>query len=73
MRGYKINKYFGKKVKKYRNLAVPKISQEELAELVNLSRNHIGRIERGEVNVSLPMIQKIAKALKVKSIDLMSF
>lgn len=73
MRGYKVSKYFGKKVKKYRNLAVPKISQENLAELVHISRNHVGRIERGEVNVSLHLAQKIAKALKVKSSDLMSF
>lgn len=52
---------------------MPKISQEKLAELVHISRNHVGRIERGEVNVSLHLAQKIAKALKVKSSDLMSF
>lgn len=73
MRSYKVNQQFGKKVKKFRNLTNPKVSQEELAERIHISRNHMGRIERGEVNPSLHLVQKISKALKVKSSDLMPF
>ena len=45
-------------------------SQEELAERANLHRNYIGGIERGERNVALENIVKLAKALSVKPGDL---
>ena len=47
-------------------------SQEELAERANLHRNYIGGIERGERNVALENIVKLAKALSVKPGDLFS-
>lgn len=45
-------------------------SQEELAERAGLHRNYVGGIERGERNVGLENIVKLAKALSVKSRDL---
>ena len=40
------------------------ISQQELADRAGLTRQHIGRIEKGElVNVSFVTIQAIAEAL----------
>jgi transcriptional regulator with XRE-family HTH domain len=42
------------------------LSQEELADLAGLHRAYIGQIERGEKNIGLINIEKIAKALKVK-------
>lgn len=46
------------------------VSQEEFADLCELDRTYIGGIERGERNVSLINIQKIAKALRVSLSEL---
>lgn len=39
------------------------ISQEELADFAGIDRSHVGRIERGERNVSIQNVIKIAGAL----------
>jgi transcriptional regulator with XRE-family HTH domain len=41
------------------------LSQEALAHLAGIDRSHMGKIERGERNVTLLNIEKIAFALKV--------
>jgi transcriptional regulator with XRE-family HTH domain len=41
------------------------LSQEELADKAGLHRTYIGMIERGEKNITLTNIEKIAKALDV--------
>ena len=46
------------------------LSQEKLAEKANASANYIALIENGKYFPSLPMIQQIAKALDVESLDL---
>ncbi|MCB1114171.1 MAG: helix-turn-helix transcriptional regulator [Chlamydiia bacterium] len=60
---------FGKKVRIKRHELG--ISQEKLAELANLHHNYIGSVERGERNISLENILKIAKALNCSPKDLM--
>ena len=51
---------FGTRIKELRLLK--NISQEELGELAGLHRTYIGMIERGERNITLKNIEKIAKA-----------
>ena len=46
------------------------LSQEKLAGLADLHRAYIGQIERGEKNIGLKNLEKIAKALEVKVKDL---
>jgi transcriptional regulator with XRE-family HTH domain len=48
------------------------LSQEALAERANLHRNYVGGVERGERNVGLENIVKLANALAVPPGDLFS-
>ncbi len=59
-----IKKKFGKQVKKLR--LDKGLSQETLAHQANLDRTYIPSIEKGDRNVSITVIEKIAKALNVK-------
>jgi transcriptional regulator with XRE-family HTH domain len=43
-----------------------RLSQVQLAELSDLDSDHIGRVERGEKNVTYDSLLKIARALKLK-------
>ena len=55
---------FGKAIRKFRSSAG--LSQEDLAERAELHRTYIGDIERGERNVSLINMEKLAKAANIK-------
>lgn len=59
-----ILKNFGYTVRKLRKERG--LSQEELAFRAGLHRTYIGMIERGEKNITLTNIEKVAKALNVK-------
>ena len=62
---------FGNRIRALRNTAG--ISQEELAFRAGLHRTYLGSIERGERNISLKNIAKIAKALNIKLTELFDF
>lgn len=48
------------------------ISQEKLAELADVHRNYIGHVERAERNMTIDSIEKLAMALNVTVIDLIT-
>jgi len=48
------------------------VAQETLAHLAGIERSHMGKIERGEHIPTLPLILKIARALKCSSAHLMA-
>lgn len=58
-----LQKHFGNRVRMLRKQKG--LSQEALALACDLDRTYIGGVERGERNISLLNIQKIAEALGV--------
>ncbi|WP_116790242.1 helix-turn-helix domain-containing protein [Flavobacterium psychrotrophum] len=63
-----IKQKFGLKIKELRKLK--KLSQERLANLAEIDRTYLPTIEKGERNVSITVIEKLAIALGVKIKDL---
>jgi len=65
-----ILKQFGDKIRAERTRLG--LSQEELAAKAGVHRTYIGMIERGEKNITLENIEKIAKALAISLEKLMN-
>lgn len=63
-----IKKRFGARIRELRKQKG--LSQETLALVCELDRTYIGGVERGERNISLVNIHKIATALDVPVMDL---
>ncbi|MBP7646001.1 MAG: helix-turn-helix transcriptional regulator [Comamonas sp.] len=55
-----------------RTLAAQGISQEALADLASIDRSYTGGIERGEHNVAVIKLSKIADALEVRPSTLLA-
>jgi len=62
---------FGKRLKQLRKAA--NLSQEDFGRKATIHRTYIGSIERGEQNISIDNIAKLAKALKTTPKDLFDF
>lgn len=64
-------KFFGNHLRLLRTKAG--LSQIELSNKAGLSKNQIGNIERGEVNITLLTAQKITLILNISLSDLFHF
>ncbi|NQY07048.1 MAG: helix-turn-helix transcriptional regulator [Flavobacteriaceae bacterium] len=47
-----------------------RVSQDKLALLADIDRSYVGRIERGEVNITLEKLYEIAEVLDCDAKDL---
>ncbi|MFL9837621.1 MULTISPECIES: helix-turn-helix domain-containing protein [Flavobacterium] len=63
-----IKKKFGLKIKELRKERG--LSQEKLAHLAEIDRTYLPSIEKGERNVSIEIVERLANALNVKIKDL---
>lgn len=59
---------FGLRVRELRTAA--NLSQEELADRAGLHRTYVGAVERGERNLALDAMWRLADALEVRPADL---
>ena len=62
---------FGENLREARKKA--NLTQKQVAEKSGLHVNYVARIERGEENPSYEAIEKIIKALKIKSSEVLPF
>ena len=63
-------KQLGLAIRRHRD--VIDISQEGLAEIIGCHRNYVGLLERGEQNVTIDMLTRVAKALGCTVTELVS-
>ncbi len=56
-------KQFGRRLRELRKKAG--LSQEELGFRAKVHRTYVGSVERGEQNISVDNVHKLAKALKI--------
>jgi transcriptional regulator with XRE-family HTH domain len=63
--------FLGRKVRAERDKMG--VSQERLGQLAGLHRTYIGMIERGEKNITISNLRKIAQALEVRVNQLIDF
>ena len=64
-----LQKRLGRTVRRLRKAAG--YSQEGFADLVGVHRTYMGAVERGEVNISLRNIEKIAGSLEITASKLL--
>jgi transcriptional regulator with XRE-family HTH domain len=64
-----LRKTFGANLRRERHLRG--LSQERLGHAAGLHRTYIGSIERGERNVSIDNIERLARALKLDPSELL--
>ena len=64
-----IGELFGQRLREVRK--AQRVSQERLADLAGLHRTYISSVERGERNVTIETVQKLANSLNVTMAELM--
>lgn len=63
-----IEKQLGKNIQRLRK--TKKLSQEQMAELIDIERNSLSKIENGKCFVSSAVLEKISAALEVETYEL---
>lgn len=63
--------HFGERIRQLRKSQT--LTQEKLAEKIGIDPKYLGAIERGERNVSLDVIEKIASGFKTEPYNLFLF
>ena len=63
-------KVFASRLRQIRQ--VKGLSQEDLADRAGLHRTYVGSVERGERNISIDNIERLAKALEIDIIELLN-
>lgn len=61
----------GKNIQKFRK--AQNLSQNQLAELLDISREHLAKIETAKRNISLQLLFKLSDVLKISEKDLFDF
>ncbi len=62
-------KKFGERLRYYRKRKG--ISQDKLALVANIDRSYLGRIERGEVNITLEKLYQLSEVLECDAKELL--
>lgn len=61
----------GKNLREVRD--AKRLTQADVAQKAGISTNYYARIERGEVAISVEILEQLAKALGVKSAEILPF
>lgn len=64
-----LQRTLGKNLRSFRE--AEDLSQEAFAEVLGVHRTYMGALERGERNVSLKSVEKIARTLKIEPLLLL--
>ena len=66
----KSRKIFARNLKEIR--VKKRLSQEKLADIAGLHRTYVGSVERGERNISIDNMERLASALNITIQDLLN-
>lgn len=66
----KSRKIFARNLKEMR--VKQRLSQEKLADIAGLHRTYVGSVERGERNISIDNMERLASALNITIQDLLN-
>ena len=70
IRNEELLKLISDNIRKFRN--EKKMSQQELADITNIAKSTVQRIESGKLNPTILMLNNISNSLDIKLIDLIS-
>jgi transcriptional regulator with XRE-family HTH domain len=69
-RGVELASEIGRRIRRQRESLKPPVSQEQLADRAGLHRTYIGHVERGEVNLTVYSLVRLAGALAIDPAEL---